>query len=221
MGRKFRLFPLGQVGVTLTEALFAAGIVGGLSLGYLQISQQQEQSQKKIEASFEIDMLTLDMAQILSNDQACANTLGTTISNGKVLTAIKNSANEALFRSSKKYGQNVIKLASMKIQNLDTATDGFGSAEVLVTFEKTAKVIKGKRREERVIPLSIQVSPGSIACNPDGSARFVRDAHKAMCDSIGGTVNASNECVPPFIGRNCPQYVAGFDNDGNLVCGNY
>ena len=61
--------------VSLTEALIAAGMVGGLSLGYLQLSGDHQKSQKKIEAGFEIDMLTLEMAQTLSNDDACTKTL--------------------------------------------------------------------------------------------------------------------------------------------------
>ena len=202
----------------LTEALVAAGMVGGLSLGYLQLSGGHQKSQKKIEAGFEIDMLTLEMAQTLSNDDACTKTLNNSTSG--LITKIKNSANKTVFQTSKKYGQNLIRLKTMELKNFDKAADGFGSLELEVTFEKSAKIIKGKKEEIRKIPLVIQESGGTVICNPDPATRYLASAaKKMMCDSIKGTFDSTTgKCTPPFIGQSCPNYIVGFDNDGKAIC---
>ncbi len=204
--------------VSLTEALVAAGMVGGLSLGYLQLSGDHQKSQKKIEAGFEIDMLALEMAQTLSNDDACTKTLRNNTSG--TISDIRNSKNKVVFEENKKYGQNLIQLKSMELKNLDKAADGFGSLELEVTFEKSAKIIKGKKEEIRKIPLVIQETPGTVICNPDPATRFIASsAKKMMCDSIKGTFNpATQKCTPPFLGQNCPNYIVGFDSNGKAIC---
>ncbi len=204
--------------VSLTEALVAAGMVGGLSLGYLQLSGDHQKSQKKIEAGFEIDMLTLEMAQTLSNDDACTKTLRNKTSG--TIPDIRNSKDKTLFKEGKKYGQNLIQLKTMELKNLDKSADGFGSLELEVTFEKTAKIIKGKKEEIRKIPLVIQETGGTVICNPDPATRFIASsAKKMMCDSIKGTFNgATQKCTPPFIGQSCPHYIAGFDSNGKAIC---
>ena len=193
-------------------------MVGGLSLGYLQLSGNHQKSQKKIEAGFEIDMLTLEMAQTLSNDDACTKTLNNSTSG--LITKIKNSANKTVFQTSKKYGQNLIQLAAMELKNLNKAADGFGSLDLEITFKKTAKIIKGKKEETRKIPLVIQESGGTVICNPDPATRYLASAaKKMMCDSIKGTFDpATQKCKPPFIGQSCPNYIVGFDNNGKAIC---
>ena len=204
--------------VSLTEALVAAGMVGGLSLGYLQLSGDHQKSQKKIEAGFEIDMLTLEMAQTLSNDDACTKTLRDKTSG--TIPDVRNSADKAIFKEGKKYGQNLIQLKTLELKNLNKASDGFGSLDLEVTFEKTAKIIKGKKEEIRKIPLVIQESGGTVICNPDPATRYIAStAKKQMCDSIKGTFDpATGKCTPPFIGKGCPNYIVGFDSDGKAIC---
>ncbi len=204
--------------VSLTEALVAAGMVGGLSLGYLQLSGDHQKSQKKIEAGFEIDMLTLEMAQTLSNDEACTKTLRNKTSG--TVPDIRNSKDKAIFKEGKKYGQNLIQLKTMELKNLDKASDGFGSLELEVTFKKSAKIIKGKKEETRKIPLVIQETGGTVICNPDPATRYLAsDAKQKMCDSIKGTFNpATQKCTPPFLGQSCPNYIVGFDNNGKAIC---
>ena len=196
-------------------------MVGGLSLGYLQLSEGHKKSQKKIEAGFEIDMLTLEMAQTLSNDKACTATLRDKTSG--TIPDVRNSANKAIFKVGKKYGQNLIQLKTMELKNLNKAADGFGSLDLEVTFEKSAKIIVGKKEEVRKIPLVIQDSGGTVICNPDPATRFLAsDAKQKMCDSIKGTFDpVTQKCTPPFIGQSCPHYIAGFDSDGKAICDRY
>ena len=215
----FKFF-LNNRAVTLTETLVAAGLVGGLSLGYLQISSNHEKSQKKIEAGFEIDMLILDMTQTLSNRRACAQTLGTTVADGQDIPAIKNSAGRTIFQKGNKYGQNLIQIKSMEMSGLDTDADGLGSVEVVVTFEKAAKSIKGKKEEVRNIFLPVKVASGSVVCYPDSGPKVMQDDRQLMCDSLGGTLSG-NRCIPPFVGKMCPEFVAGFNEDGTLACDTY
>ena len=193
-------------------------MVGGLSLGYLQLSGDHQKSQKKIEAGFEIDMLTLEMAQTLSNDDACTKTLRNKTSG--TIPDVRNSADKAIFKENKKYGQNLIQLKTLELKNLNKASDGFGSLDLEVTFEKTAKIIKGKKEEIRKIPLVIQESGGTVICNPDPATRYIAStAKKSMCDSIKGTFDpATQKCTPPFIGQSCPNYIVGFDSDGKAIC---
>ena len=193
-------------------------MVGGLSLGYLQLSGDHQKSQKKIEAGFEIDMLTLEMAQTLSNDDACTKTLRDKTSG--TIPDVRNSANKAIFKEGKKYGQNLIQLKTLELKNFNKASDGFGSLDLEVTFEKSAKIIKGKKEETRKIPLVIQESGGTVICNPDPATRFIASsAKKMMCDSIKGNFDpATQKCTPPFIGQSCPNYIVGFDSDGKAIC---
>ena len=112
----------------------------------------------------------------------------------------------------------------MELKNFDKSADGFGSLELEVTFEKTAKIIKGKKEETRKIPLTIQErTGGTVICNPDPAFRFIgSSAKRAMCDSIKGTFNAATQkCTPPFLGQSCPHYIAGFDGDGKAICDRY
>ena len=214
-------FSLDDRGVSLTEALVAAGMVGGLSLGYLQLSGDHQKTQKKIEAGFEIDMLTLEMAQTLSNDKACTETLNNRVDGD--IEKIKNSARKVVFQKGNKYGQNLIEITSMKLQNDDISgpgTDGFGSVELKVEFKKTANIIKGKKEEERIIPLAVQKSGSTVICNPDPATRFLAsDAKLMMCDSIKGVYDAATEkCKPKFIDASCGTYIVGFTDDGTRIC---
>ena len=223
---KYLFSRLANRAVSLTEVLVAMGMVGGLSLGYLQISSDHDKSQKKIEAGFEIDMLIMDMTQVLSNERACANTLGSDLAEGRDIAVIKNSAGQVVFQKGKKYGQNLIQIKSMKMANLDTTGDGFGNVEVLVTFEKTTKSRLGKREEVRSIPLPIRAAPDRVVCYPtDGSMLVAQSDIKMMCDSLGGTFkNISGhgvKCVMPFVNKFCPEYVIGFTEDGQLDCGTF
>ena len=204
----------------------AAGMVGGLSLGYLQLSSDQQKTQKKIEAGFEIDMLTLEMAQTLSNDKACTETLaGISMTPDQDVSAIKNSNGSPIFQAGKKYGQNLIKLDSIKLDKIDiNATDGFGSVELKLGFEKTANIIKGKRKEERVIPLAIQKTGSTVTCNPDPATRYLAsDAQKMMCDALKGDWNPNatppnKKCKPKFVDISCGTYITGFKDDGAPEC---
>ncbi len=209
--------------------MIAAGLVGGLSLGYLQIAQNQDTFQKKVEADFEIDMIALDIFQTLSDDDACAKTLGNSVSEGKVLTQIKNSADKAVFQAAKQYGQNLIKIDSIVLRNLDITTDSIGSVDVAVTFEKTSKTIKNAKKEVRRIPLSIRATASTVECNPDGSERFVTDLKKSLCDSLSGELKTHNdsfsgvveECFLPFDESFCPHFASGVDENGKLICTEY
>ncbi len=216
---------LNNRGVTLTETLMAAGLVGGLSLGYLHISSNHDKSQKRIEAGFEIDMLILDMAQILSNKRACVETLGATVANGQDIPEMKNSAGRTIFSKGSKYGQNLIQIKSMEMANVDLDADGLGNMEVVVTFKKTSKSIKGKKEEVRSIPLPIQVASGNVVCYPDSGLEIVDDK-VMMCESLGGTFkdfggSVGIKCVMTYIGKVCPEYMVGFTLDGQLDCGTF
>ena len=202
---------------SLVETMVAAGIAGGLTLGYLQLTDNTNKTKKKIESGFEIDMIALDMAQVLSNDGACAHILQGNTS-GEI-NGIRSSQNKVLFRKSKKYGQNLITLQSMKLVNADISpTDGFGSVVLEVTFQKESKLIKGKKTEVRRIPLSVRKTGGSVVCNPDHSMRVSgSDGKREMCDAIGGSMN-SGRCTPPFLGQTCSTYIVGFDGNGGIVC---
>ncbi len=209
--------------LSITEALVAAGMVGGLSLGYLQLSGDHQKSQKKIEAGFEIDMLTLEMAQTLSNDEACSETLkGVPIIKDQDVTEIKNSKGKAIFKEKKKYGQNLIMLVSMELQNRNVSTvDGFGSVELKIEFEKTAKIIKGKKdRGEDNSPGNSGKQCTNVICNPDPATRYLAsEAKEMMCDSIQGDWDATTKkCKPKFVDVSCGNYITGFGADGTPEC---
>ncbi|MCK5882727.1 MAG: prepilin-type N-terminal cleavage/methylation domain-containing protein, partial [Bacteriovoracaceae bacterium] len=192
----------GEKGFSLAEVMVAAGLLSVLSLALVHITQNQAVVQKRAEASSEINTISNTITQNLLNSLACEETLtlGSTISEGMDIAEIKNRRGDTLFNKVDKYGNRQISINDITLNNLSVGPlangSRFGEANIIVTFEKLSKLIKGIKLIQKTFPVKISLSGANalLGCY-SATENAVQTATEKSCESIGGTYNsASNVC---------------------------
>ena len=189
-------------GFSIAEVMVAAGLMGLLSVGLLNITKQQAVVQKRSETSVEINIISSLISQTLLNSGACNNTLGLggNVSNGKTLTAIKNRNGEVLFDTTSKYGNNTVGLQSMELSGLSVSptTNGFlyGTVKLDILFEKLSKTLSGKKTLRKSFTVNVQLDGSSnltkcYSATENAVDTAVGESQETICASIGGNYDTN------------------------------
>lgn len=189
-------------GFTLVEVLVAAGMLGGLALYLMNISQKQHVVEKRAETSFEINTISGSITQSLLNKESCSSTLGigNVITDGTQLEAIRNRAGNIMYDKNNLYSNNQLKFNEIKVSELVTSNipsgNKYGEAKIEITFEKVSKILSGNKTITKKFPIQIELSPTDelISCF-SGTDNAILTAKIEACKSIDGTFDlVSDKC---------------------------
>ena len=188
----------GDKGFSIIASIIAAGMIGGLALVLAEIIRQQQTMEKALDTNFEVNSMFNYITEVLKNKNACLFTLGAfqPVSNGKNVNSIRNQGNRVIFNKTAVYGNGLLKIASMNLQNV-RITGNSGEVDLKIIFEKQSRAIKGYKRVSKTIPLSVQVglsNNGLIRCR-EGSDEFPKIVKEALMDPSIALVNNKIEAA--------------------------
>ena len=220
-------FRLDNKGVSLIGILAIAILLGLIIVGVMKIFEAQTKSQKDNESGFEITSASQLIDVVLNDNQSCQQTLGigNTVSNSLSISAIKDHEGADVFNTTDKYGNNLIKLESIGLQEVifestaDTTRDG--TANLNIVFKKLNKVIRKRDGTEKEVtktfPLIVKVDASNDLINCySASKNIVATVKKEICQSLGGTHDATTDgCT-----LECPggQFLSAVAAGGSMKC---
>lgn len=180
-------------GFTLVEVLIASGMLGGLALYLMNVSQKQIVVEKRAETSFEINTISGSISQSLLNKESCSSTLGigNVITDGTALNVIRNRSGNVMFDKNVLYSNNQLKINDIKVSELVTSSipsgNKYGEAKVEITFEKVSKILDGNKTIIKKFPIQIELGPTNqlISCF-SGTDNAILTAKMEACKSIDG-----------------------------------
>lgn len=147
-------------GFSLVEILVVLGLVGGLAVVMMNMTQQQSRNQVTAEVKFENLEFRRQIANILAVKKSCERTFQN-LKIGDSFTTIKNAVGVNVVEKDKVYGNN-----SLKVKNLSTVLtrdngDGTFDVDLILDFEKTKTMAMGSTTQIR-FPLMVS-APSSTA----------------------------------------------------------
>jgi hypothetical protein len=200
-------------GLSLVEVMIAAGLLGVVSLGAMQMMNNVQKGQVTSETKLEEFELKRSFSNILSNKDACQNSLsGVTI--GSTFDQVKNSANAVVFEKDGVYGNQTVYIESMRIvDNGATYADGSRDVGLVVTMRKIKQMALGGRSISFTLPLRV-MAPN--ATGPISTCFVMSDSIlKQACETLGGNWLGSTCELPKCEGG---QLLEGINSDGTPVC---
>ncbi len=190
-------------GFTLVEIMVAAGLLGVLSVAFMNLTHNQVTTQKRMETKYEENALNSRIAQALLNNQSCVNTfgLGETLTNDLSISSIKNKLNNDILNTTNVYGNNTIKIASMTLKDFNSVTVGpsqkAGEGKLVVEMQRMSKLIKGNKKIVKSYPVEFNLDENNklVSCfSALGNA--VDTAVIESCTKIGGVYDhVTNKCI--------------------------
>lgn len=194
-------------GVTLVEVLIVMAIMGGLAVVMMNMTKQQNVMQKKAESSFEVSTLHSGVVSTLLTAEACTYTLAPlgdisgAVSGTINLNAIRNRQNSVLYNTTTNYN-NLVTIPTMEIRDLVAGPllpsgKKFGDLNLIMTYEKTAKILPGENKTTRSeIVLRVELNAANTVTNCySATENAIDEGRRQACESIGGTVNpATYKC---------------------------
>ncbi|MFG1515883.1 hypothetical protein ABMA71_14805, partial [Halobacteriovorax sp. ZH3_bin.1] len=180
-------------GAALVQSLFAVTMVGALSIAVVRISSNTNDNTRREIANYEAINLKNTIASTLLSEKACTNTLGEgdLISNGLLLSSIKNKRGGEIVNLLDKYGNNQITVKKIEVNNILSNTTPSGDlaakADVIITLNKAAKGYKGPREIRQVIPVNLKLNSSNelISCFSD-EERAIVESMRETCEAYGG-----------------------------------
>lgn len=184
-------------GFSIAGAMVGAGLLGALSVGFIQFSDHQKKTQVNLETKAEILNTYTAIKQALLDRDACLRTFGpqTVMADNLAISAIKNSGGDVLFSVGNTYGNRRVKILSITLKEVRISSQT-GTAKLAVAFEKTSPLIKGAKHVSRKTPIQFSVDDSNrlIQCfSALGNAvtTAVEEARREVCQDLGGTYNSN------------------------------
>lgn len=222
-------------GLSLTEMLIAIGLIGITSLAVVQLTASIQSGKVTSETKVEELELKRIITTTLSDRLACFNTLNG-VSVGSSFTQIKSAVGTVIFQTDRAYGNNAIKINSMRIVDNDLSfEDGTRSVNLVVGLEKMKKLALGKEKIDFDIELRV-VSTGSSTPITDCFVNNDSIVQKS-CESLKGlwidgkcelpkcaegqifeAINTDGEAVCRTMGCSTGYGFRALDSSGNSVC---
>ena len=162
--KPFNIFAQGgNRGFSIVASIVAAGMIGGLALVLANIIRQQQTMEKVLDTNFEVNSMFNYITEVLKDKKACLFTLrpNMPVTNGRSIDYIKNQGTGIIFNTTDVYGNGLLKIASMTLQNV-RISGGSGEVDLKIIFEKQSRAIKGYNKVSRVVPLSVEVNGSNL-----------------------------------------------------------
>lgn len=178
----------GSRGFSLPELMMAAAILGGLSLGFMKLTQNGTESNKRIESGSQIEELRKEILGIMSNRDACKNTftlyqdfsdvVGGT---AKSIPSIRDKNNTIRFSAPQQFNGGT-KLKSLRVSNYNPATK---TARLFIGFDY---MLNSKTTVDRMKGIDLQLELDAtnklVSCVAMAGVQNVDP--KQLCDTVVG-----------------------------------
>lgn len=192
-----------QKGFSLIEIIIVFGLMGALSVVFLNMTQSQSVMQKKAESDLELNSIVNTIAQNLLVQDACGYTLGsgTVIMNDLNISSIKNRSGSVIFEKIQSYGGNVIKINSIKVAQLtlgtSTASGKYVDFKLNIEFERISKILKGNKKITKSFPISAKLDSSDKLINCYSATEAAVDTSMIEgCTNMGGVYNSTlKSCI--------------------------
>ena len=144
----------------MVGVLVAAGAMGGLALFLADIARKQHVIQKQSETGAELTTLHNRVISILSDGEACKETLGgvaipppsTPPPPAPTITQLKNRKGRVVLTTGSS-GNRLVRLNSVKLENIQPpGGSSTREVDVVVEFEKLSRAITGQKTVTKTIP---------------------------------------------------------------------
>lgn len=199
-----------QSGFSIIEVLISFGVLALVSIGFLNFTDNQNKIIKSIDASFEEIDFVGQVHLILSNPQACLQTLDGLPLSSTSNQGFKHIRGSSLASSSpvswisyiyKSKNNNIspsgnVKLTSLEIKYPSTFN---GEVEMVMKLERTNQMLAGIPYIIRTIPLTVMENPsipGQIGTCFASGAKLAN--WPSMCTALGGIFDGK-KCTGLFI----------------------
>lgn len=166
-------------GFSLIEIVIAMGLASALLLFYMKMQAQQVKSQKSVNANLEIDSFTNDIKGAITKSGFCDKSFeNVSLPDNSTanIQAISDSLGKPRYMVGESYGNNAIKLKSLRIKDFkpDDTQGRQGEASLEIAIEKKGNVY-GSKNIIRIIQLNIQRDNDDriVACGPLASSGLV------------------------------------------------
>lgn len=171
-------------GFSLVGIMIATALMGVLSLGIIEITQQQSKAYKQATTRFEVNSLSSAMGMLMMNSIACTNSLGgagTNLANGQQVV-IRSPEGVALFSTNDSYQNNTVTIESLTIQNLSVVGQT-ASMNIVASFRQAQSPLLPGLSIQRRFPIMAHLDAGGlleVCYSVEGEA--VLTARKLSCE---------------------------------------
>ncbi|WPU64943.1 prepilin-type N-terminal cleavage/methylation domain-containing protein [Peredibacter starrii] len=140
-------------GFSLVEVLVVVGLLGGLAVVMMNMTQQQTKNQVTAEVKFENLEFRRQIANVLAVKKSCERTFQT-LKIGDPLTVIRNAAGIPVVEVGKVYGNNSLKVDALTTALTRDNGDGTFDVDLVLNFEKTKTMALGSTTQMK-FPLMV------------------------------------------------------------------
>lgn len=221
-------------GFSIVEVLVAAGLLGGLALGVMQVSSIQNKSSRVSNQSFEMLLLKKNLSTLLRNTEICTSSFSPlgNVQTSKGLDRLIGIAGNEVF-STGAYNDNKLNNV-VKINSIYTKQTNFPAsipsgetrmANLNIVVDALKKFKKdGDKNIKFIIPVMVKLNSSFnvVSCN-HSSLDSINTARKVFCEDMGGTYDEASTPVCnilPAISRCTSNQALTYKSSG-FACVNF
>ena len=156
----------GQSGFGLVQVMLAAGLIGGLSVAVMKLSNMAMNATKVVEGRYSSIQFNEQVVMMLSKTAGCGNTFTPPVGDVNTNTEITQliDSNGTVRFSTGDRVMNTWQIAGMNLSawTEDSSNPGTGEAMLTITLNRTGGVKLGQSTIEKAIPVFIRATPGNL-----------------------------------------------------------
>jgi hypothetical protein len=190
-------------GSSIISVLITAAGIAALSLSVQKITEREGKFQKKTENIVQLTSISQIITETLLDKDACLNSIGNreTISNNIAISEIKNRTGSTVFRTGLRYGNNQIKINSIKLVDLAyksaISSQKLYHANIEVKLEQMNKLKIGLTQTVKKFPISLLLSSTNrlIKCYSTIDSTIDSSINQSCASQNGVWDPNSNKCT--------------------------
>jgi len=179
-----------QGGFSLVEIMVAAGLLGAISLGVMQLTQNMNKDAATMEIKSNILGMRNRIQQILLDQNSCSNTINQLVAGSP---QIRNKSDAIVYQAGQKYDNNTVLIDSITLDS-STIPNGTEKRSITIIYKQNRRASRPVRKKQ-VIEIQVSGDGSTITgCYNDLNA-YLETARTEACSDIGGSFNtASGKC---------------------------
>ncbi len=213
----------GASGFTIVEALVAAGLLSGLSLAVINLTDNLSKASRKSSQDMKVNSLKMEAYSVFSNPASCEATLAGLNSGGAAVPTIQDGSGNVILTNGGVYGEATgnakarITINSINIANYSAISDPYssdasvaaavndrvdGKIDIVINFSRGDRS-NGKTDAEEALRTGGNVSgtitvPVRVSTNMAGTIQSCLTTRNsfvdAFCDSFDGDSTFDSKC---------------------------
>ena len=146
-------------GFSIMGAIVAAGMMGGLALFLVKMTNQQQSEQKKAETRTELSAIHQKILTVLHDGQSCTETLGrgAILADGDRIPKLKNREGEVVLEEGKAYNR-LLKVESMKIKKIHGSGAKTRELDIEIIFKRKGKANSGYDKVAKTFSITVELA---------------------------------------------------------------